>query len=194
MAYEHFARRDLKEARPFADKALEHKPHHPLASYVKAQLLVTIGDDDAALAVLEPALDPKQPNERVIDLLGELKMKAGQLDEAEALYELARKDDPFRTKWISWLARIHLRQKKTDQFLSDLAMIAIVRCRQHRRSQGTGRATPDRWETLLPPRNGPRSACTSTSMIRRSMSFWPTLRPPERSSPPRSRNIRPHSS
>jgi Tfp pilus assembly protein PilF len=124
MAYEHFARRDLKEARPFADKALELKPHHPLASYVKAQLMVTIGDDDAALAILEPALDPDRPNERVIDLLGELKMKAGQLDEAETLYELARKDDPIRTKWISWLARIHLRQKKTAQFLADLAMIA----------------------------------------------------------------------
>jgi predicted Zn-dependent protease len=124
MAYEHFARRDLKAARPFADRALELKPHHPLASYVKAQLLVTIGDDDAALAVLEPALDPKEPNERVIDLLGELKMKAGQLDQAESLYEIARKDDPHRTKWISWLARIHLRQKKTEQFLRDLAMIA----------------------------------------------------------------------
>jgi predicted Zn-dependent protease len=124
MAYEHFARRDLKEARPFAEKALELKPHHALASYVKAQLLVTIGEDEAALAILEPALDAKQPNEKVIDLLGELKMKAGQLDEAESLYEIARKDDPFRTKWISWLARIHLRQKKNAQFLSDLAMIA----------------------------------------------------------------------
>ena len=124
MAYEHWARRDLKEARPFADKALELKPHHPLASYVKAQLLVTIGDEDAALQILEPALDPHHPNERVIDLLGELMMKAGRLDEAEKLYELARKDDPFRTKWISWLARIHLRQKKTEQFLADLAMIA----------------------------------------------------------------------
>jgi Tfp pilus assembly protein PilF len=124
MAYEHFARRDLKEARHFADKALKAQPHHPLASFVKAQLLVTIGDDDAALALLEPALDPKQPNERLIDLLGELKMKAGQLDEAETLFELVRKEDPVRTKWISWLARIHLRQNKTDQFLSDLATIA----------------------------------------------------------------------
>jgi tetratricopeptide (TPR) repeat protein len=124
MAYEHFARRDYKEARPFADRALELKRNHPLASYVKARLLVTIGDDDAALALLDPALDPKRPNERVVDLLAELKMKAGQLDEAEKLYELARKDDPFHTKWIAGLARVHLRQKKTAKFLEDLAMIA----------------------------------------------------------------------
>jgi tetratricopeptide (TPR) repeat protein len=124
MAYEHFARRDYKEARPFADKALKLKPNHPLASYVKARLLVTIGDNDVALALLEPALDPKRPNERVVDLLAELKMKAGQLDEAEQLYELARKDDPFHTKWIAGLARVHLRQKKTAKFLDDLGMIA----------------------------------------------------------------------
>ncbi len=74
--------------------------------------------------MLEPALDPKQPNERVIDLLAELKMKAGQLDEAEKLYELARKDDPFHTKWIAGLARVHLRQKKDAKFLNDLAMLA----------------------------------------------------------------------
>jgi Tfp pilus assembly protein PilF len=51
-------------------------------------------------------------------------MKAGQLDEAEKLYELARKDDPYHTKWIAGLARVHLRQQKTAQFLNDLVMIA----------------------------------------------------------------------
>jgi tetratricopeptide (TPR) repeat protein len=124
MAYEFFARRSYSEARPYADKALELKPHHPLASYVKARLLQSIGENDNALAVLEPALDPKKPNERVIDLLAELKMKAGDLDEAERLYELARKDDPFHSKWIAGLARVHLRQKRTDKFLDDLAMLA----------------------------------------------------------------------
>jgi len=124
MAYEHYARRDLKEARPLADKALKLLPHHPLASYVKARLLVTIGDDDAALALLEPAVDPKKPNERVIDLLGELTMKAGNLDEAERLFELARHDDPFHSKWIAHLARIHLRRKDNAKFLGDLAMLA----------------------------------------------------------------------
>ena len=138
MAYEHFARRDLKLARPYADKALELKPHHPLASYVKARMLQSIGDNSAALEVIEPALDMENPNERVIDLLAELQMKAGKLDEAEKLYETARKDDPAQTKWIAGLARVHLRQaeKAKDEnnaelvaacqrkFLDDLAMIA----------------------------------------------------------------------
>jgi tetratricopeptide (TPR) repeat protein len=124
MAYEHFARRDYKSARPFADKALKLKPHHPLASYVKARLLVTIGDDDAALDVLKPALDEKKPNERVIDLLGELQMKAGNLAEAERLYEIARKDDPYHSKWISSLARVHLRQKDETKLLKDLEHLA----------------------------------------------------------------------
>ncbi|MFO0952048.1 MAG: tetratricopeptide repeat protein [Isosphaeraceae bacterium] len=124
MAYEHFARRDFKEARPFADKALAKKPNHPLASYVKARLFTSIGDDDAALAVLRPALDPARPNERVIDLLGQLEMKAGRLDEAERLYELARKDDPYHSKWIANLARVHLRKKENAKFLTDLSMLA----------------------------------------------------------------------
>ncbi len=124
MAYEHFARRQLKEARPFADKALELEPNQPLASYVLARLFVTVGDSSKALDLLRPALDEKQPNERVVDLLAELEMKAGNLDEAARLYELARKDDPYHSKWIAGLARVHLRQSDRKALLNDLAMLA----------------------------------------------------------------------
>jgi tetratricopeptide (TPR) repeat protein len=124
MAYEFFARRSYREARPYADKALKLKAHHPLASYVKARLFLSIDDDEAALELLKPALDPKNPNERVVDLLAELQMKAGKLDEAEKLYEMARKDDPYHTKWIAGLARVHLRQNREDKILDDLAMLA----------------------------------------------------------------------
>lgn len=124
MAYEHFARRDLRAARPFADKALEHRENHPLASYVKARLLVSIGDSGSALEVLRPALDPDHPNERVVDLLAELEMKDGNLDEAARLYELARQDDPHHSKWIAGLARVHLRQGDREALLNDLAMLA----------------------------------------------------------------------
>jgi tetratricopeptide (TPR) repeat protein len=124
MAYEHFARRDYRQANPFADRALKLRPHHPLASYVKARVLLAIGYNDQALEVLEPALDPERPNERVVDLLAELKMKAGDLDEAERLYELARKDDPYHSKWIAGLARVHLRQGDKEKLLADLARLA----------------------------------------------------------------------
>ena len=124
MAYEHFTRRDYREARPFADKALKLEPHHPLASYVKARLFQVIGDTDSALALLEPALDPERPNERVIDLLAELQLNAGRLDEAERLYELARRDDPVHTRWIAGLARVHLRQEDEAKFLGDLEKLA----------------------------------------------------------------------
>ncbi|WP_435021884.1 tetratricopeptide repeat protein [Tundrisphaera sp. TA3] len=125
LAYEHFARRDLKKARPLADAALKLQPNQPLAAYVKARLYTSIGDDDAALEVLRPALDPEKPNERVVDLLAELEMKAGKLDEAARLYELARKDDPQHTKWIANLARVHLRQGDQEKLLGDLEKLAV---------------------------------------------------------------------
>jgi tetratricopeptide (TPR) repeat protein len=124
MAYELFARRDLKGARPYADTALKIQENHPLGSYVKARLLTSIGDDEAALSLLRPALDETKPDERVIDLLAQLEMKAGNLEEAERLYELARKDDPSHSKWIAGLARVHLRQNDRGQLLADLARLA----------------------------------------------------------------------
>ncbi len=124
MAYEQFARRDLKAARPYADKALKLKENQPLASYVKARLLTSIGDDDAALALLRPALDETKPDERVVDLLAQLEMKTGNLPEAERLYELARRDDPSHSKWIAGLARVHLRQTDRPKLLGDLTKLA----------------------------------------------------------------------
>jgi len=124
VAYEFFARREYKEARPYALKALELEPHQPLASYVLARLMMVIGDEAEALEVLKPALDEDRPNERVLDLLAELTMKAGDLEEAERLYELARRDDPLHSKWIAGLARVHLRQGDEEAFRQDLARLA----------------------------------------------------------------------
>ena len=111
MAYEHYARRDYKLAKPFADKALKLKPHHPMASYVKARIFSAIGYDDEALIILEPALDPARPDMRVLKLLAELQLKAGKIDEAERLYELGCKEDPQSSEWLAGLARIYLRKK-----------------------------------------------------------------------------------
>jgi tetratricopeptide (TPR) repeat protein len=124
MAYEHFSRRDYKEARPFADAALKVEPHQPLASYVKARLLLSIGEESAALDLLRPAYDPKEPDERVVDLLGELEMKAGHLDEAVTLFEAARQRDPYHSKWLVWLSRAYLRQGDRTKLLETLGRLA----------------------------------------------------------------------
>ena len=123
MAYEFYARRDLKAAKPFADKALKLKAHHPMASYVKARIFESIGYAEEALAVLEPALDPAKPDTRVLDLLAKLQRDAGKLDEAEKLYELGRKDDPQNSKWLAGLAQVHLR-KKDPKLLDELVELA----------------------------------------------------------------------
>lgn len=124
VAYEYFARRDYKSARPFAEKALELEPHQPLASYVMARVMMLIGDEAKALELLRPAVDEDRPNERVVDLLAELTMKDGDLEEAARLYELARRDDPLNSKWLAGLARVHLRQGDVNAFLGDLARLA----------------------------------------------------------------------
>ena len=126
LAYDLFARRELKDARSPADKALALKPGHPLASYVKARLLTSIDDETAALALLRKALDEKSPNPRVVDMLAELEMNAGQLDAALKLYELARRDDPYNPKWIAGLTRIHLRQKNIPKMLESLSLLAAA--------------------------------------------------------------------
>ena len=52
-------------------------------------------------------------------------MKAGDLDEAEKFLPSWPARTTFTMKWIAGRpARVHLRQKKTAQFLNDLAMIA----------------------------------------------------------------------
>jgi predicted Zn-dependent protease len=94
-----------------------------MASYVKARIFQAIGFDDEALATIEPAFDPAKPDVRVLDLLGELKLKEGKLDEAEKLYEIGRNDDPQNSKWVAALARVHLR-KKDPRFLEELVILA----------------------------------------------------------------------
>ena len=133
-----------------------------------------IGDEATALELLKPALDEERPNERVVDLLAELTMKAGDLSEAERLYELARRDDPLHSKWIAGLARVHLRQGEEGKFLGDLAMLAendaddlAVRQVLAERHLARERRSPR-------PSAGPANASTSRS----------TTPPPTRRSPP----------
>ena len=123
MAYEHFARRDYKLAKPFADKALKLKPitRWPVTSRPgsSARSATTTRPCQSS----SPRSTRPSPSPASSTSSASCYLKAGRLDEAEKLYELGRKDDPQNSKWISDLARIHLR-KKDPKLVNELVELA----------------------------------------------------------------------
>lgn len=106
LAEQYLLRRRNVEARKLVDAVLEQSKAHPLASYVKARLLLAGGSEEEARKVLEAALDPEKPDTRVLQALGKLAFDAGDLAEAERRFELARKAEPYENKWLTELLRV----------------------------------------------------------------------------------------
>src|SRR5262249_1255587 len=62
MAEQCLVRQDKKEARRLAEAALTKVPTHPVASCVKARLLLELGNDAEARSLLEKALQSESPH------------------------------------------------------------------------------------------------------------------------------------
>src|SRR5262249_16817985 len=106
---------DKKSARELADAVLAKKMNHPLASYVKAQLLKGAGDEDKAIALLEAAVDKLAPEVKVLRLLGTLQFEGKKFAEAARTFELARTVEPKEPEWMTQLARTYVHTKETDK-------------------------------------------------------------------------------
>jgi Flp pilus assembly protein TadD len=78
-------------------------------------LQLSIGDTEAAIALLESALDRDAPQEDLLALLAALKVKAGDLAAAELLYGLGDKHFPASDRWIKGLARIYLQANDAEK-------------------------------------------------------------------------------
>jgi tetratricopeptide (TPR) repeat protein len=109
LALEYFRRRAGPKARGLADKALAINDKHPLATYVKARLFLSIGEKPAAIKMLEAVLDEKKPEEHVVGLLAAMRLKEEKYNEAARLYGLAAKQDPENLKWTKALAHVYLK-------------------------------------------------------------------------------------
>jgi len=94
------------DARKLADAVLEKKKLHPLANYVRARLVLLAGDEGEARRLLEAALDPKDPEPKMVQLLGKLYFDNQQLDKAAAMFELGRQTQPAEPKWLTELIRV----------------------------------------------------------------------------------------
>ena len=71
-------RDDKPEARRWALAAKRIEPKQPVAAYVLARLQLSIGDEEAAIKLLEEALDKAAPNEEVLALVGVAEAEGGR--------------------------------------------------------------------------------------------------------------------
>ncbi len=107
LAEQYLLRRRNTEARKLVDMVLGKKKTHPLASYVKARLLLTAGDEEEALKLLKAAVDAKAPEPKVLQLLGKLYYEGKKFEEAAEIFELGRKAEPYESKWLTELLRVY---------------------------------------------------------------------------------------
>lgn len=120
LAEQLFLRRRTPEARKLVDTVLSQKQSHPLASYVKARLLLAAGDEDQARRLLESALDEKNPETKVLQALGKMYYEAKDFSKAARMFELARKAEPLDSKWLVELARVYNQAGDRDNQISIL--------------------------------------------------------------------------
>ena len=114
------------EARKWALAAQKKEPAEPLAAYVLARLQLLIGDTDAAVDLLEKALDENKPQEDLLALLAALKLKGEDFAAAEKLYLLGEKHFPASDRWSKGLARIYLHEDDASRLIPVLTRLATL--------------------------------------------------------------------
>ncbi|MBV9124883.1 MAG: tetratricopeptide repeat protein [Planctomycetes bacterium] len=124
LAEQHLLRSQPAEARALADRVLARLPRQPLASYVKARLLLAAGEEEAARKLLENAADPKTPDPRVVKQLGILYLKAGDFPHAAGMLELGRQAQPYETYWLTELAKVYVHTGDKDKQIQVLKELA----------------------------------------------------------------------
>lgn len=123
LAEQYFLRRRTAEARKLADGVLSQNKNHPLASYVKARLLMTAGDEDQARMILENAVDSKSLETKVLQTLGKLYYEAKDFTKAARMFDMARKAEPLDSKWLVELARVYNQSGDHDSQINILRQL-----------------------------------------------------------------------
>jgi predicted Zn-dependent protease len=114
------------DARKLVEMVLAKKKSHPLANYVKAQLLLKAGGDEEARVLLEAALDKEAPEPKIIQLLGKLYFEGKELDKAAEMFELGLKTQPFEAKWLVELARVYTQTGNKPKLIGVLKKLVMT--------------------------------------------------------------------
>jgi tetratricopeptide (TPR) repeat protein len=114
------------EARKLVETVLSKKKSHPLANYVKAELLLKSGGDDEARVLLEAALDKENPEPKIVQLLGRMYFEAKELDKAADMFELGLKAQPFEAKWLVELGRVYTQSGNKTKLIGVLKQLVMT--------------------------------------------------------------------
>lgn len=123
LAEQLLRRNKANEARKLIDAALLKKKGHPLASLLKARLLVRAGDEDGAKELLESALKESPEDVRLINLVAKFHLDAEQYDKAAELLEKGRTLAPLDGDWNEQLVRLYTATKDSAKLVAVLKEI-----------------------------------------------------------------------
>lgn len=113
-----------RDAGKLADEVLAKQATHPLASVVKARILVRDKDDAGAKTLLEAAIAASPEDHRLLLALGKLHVAAKEWEQAAKLLELGRKLAPLEGNWLEQLSQIYGETKQSPELISVLTELA----------------------------------------------------------------------
>jgi len=124
LAAAYLGRKDYARAGKLADRALQAAPGHQQATYVKARLLLLIGQAKPAFELLAGSLDRENPQPDLLRLLAGLKYRSEDFTAAAELYELGRSALPGDTAWTRSLAMVYLKSGQHEKLTKELTRLA----------------------------------------------------------------------
>ncbi|MEM8946831.1 MAG: tetratricopeptide repeat protein [Planctomycetota bacterium] len=124
LALARLRRGDYPGAGRLARQVLESAPDEPSARYVKAKLLVRIGEDETAAAELQQVAKSDSPHAESLKLLGAIYLRQNKLVEANRCYHDGAKLQPGNLQWTKAMAVVAMRQQNSDELNRLLKRIA----------------------------------------------------------------------
>ncbi|HYV39679.1 MAG TPA: tetratricopeptide repeat protein, partial [Gemmataceae bacterium] len=110
---------DHPEAKRLATKAIAKKANHPLATYVLARMIA--GADKAqAMTMLDAAVDPTDPDPKVLKLLGTLRFEGKEFGAAASIFEQGRKAEPYESAWLVELSKVYRATTNNEKLIGVL--------------------------------------------------------------------------
>lgn len=113
LAWLYLERNRRDEARRLANEVLAVRKNHPLATAVKARLLLAADDAAGAVKLLEGVLNPKSPTPQVLLTLGQAYFECQAFARAAEQFELGGKLQPGEPRWWREAAKSHARAGNT---------------------------------------------------------------------------------